>query len=99
MNKNKSETEYLKINYRKIKDHIAEQEKLDPERTRGEIDFLRSGIEHNLLNILSSEGSDTWIIEINHEDKRVTMLWDQIIQWELEFLWAKNYLSQDEKLY
>lgn len=83
-------SEYLIINIQNIKQHLSELDKEDSERTLSGLDLLIDNIEYNLLNILQDD--DKLMIEINHDKKEITLLWEILPSdhWKILFDKEKN---------
>lgn len=91
-------TETLVIHFDKLKDHLDGLETLDPERTWSPLDFMRSTVQYNLSNLLTGEKRDAGMIEIDHDNRVVTILGDPI-EWTVKLSPMFNDLPYEEKLY
>lgn len=67
--------QYYLINTLKIKQYLSELDELDSERMLCWLDLLIENIQKNLLNMVQN---NKLIIEINHQEKEVTLLWEKL---------------------
>lgn len=67
--------EYYLINTSKIKSYLSELNKLDSDRVLCWLDLLLENIQNNLFNIIQN---DKIMVEIDHQKKEVTLLWEEL---------------------
>lgn len=68
-------SQYYLINVANIKNYLSELDKLDAERTFCWLDLLMENIQTNLLNVIQN---DKIMIEMDHQKKEVTLLWEEL---------------------
>jgi hypothetical protein len=80
---------YYLINTDQIKNHLTQLNQVDPERTLCWLDLLLENTQNNLSDILRN---GEYMIEIDHENKEVTLLWDDLPDedWKIVFDKEKN---------
>lgn len=83
------------INNTALQKVIKEENNSDPERTWWDLDMLQENIANNLWEIL--DGRDTAIIELDHDKKEVTLLWEPL-EWFYDSIWMRNE-GEKERVY
>lgn len=85
-------TNYYLINVKEIKEYIWKLDKLDPERVLCWLDLLNENIQKNLLQVIKH---DKIMVELDHQKKEVSLLWDTLptSNWEIVFDKEKNSKS------
>lgn len=68
-------SQYYLINTLQIKNHISELDKLNSGRVLCWLDLLFENIQKNLLDTIKN---DRFMVEVDHQKKEVTLLWDPL---------------------
>lgn len=68
-------SQYYLISPSQIQYYVSELDKLYPDRVLCWLDLLLENIQNNLLDIIQN---DKIMIEIDHQKKEVTLLWEKL---------------------
>ena len=81
--------QYYLINTTQIKYYLSELDKLDSQRVLCWLDLLIENIQNNLLDVIQD---DEIMVELDHQKKEVTLLWEKLPteNWEIIFDKEKN---------
>ncbi len=67
--------DYYVINPPKIQQYLWKLDQLDPERTWWNLDLLIENVHDNLLDILKTTPHNKIMLEVDHDNKHVSLLW------------------------
>lgn len=95
---NTTKNEVLVIHYKALDEHLDKWDQEDLERTLWPLDSMRLNLNRNLHNVLVWMEKETWVIEIDHENEAVTIVWNKI-QWDPQLIGPMNDKDRDTKLY